>query len=103
MKAEADLFGSSILFHFFDVFKCSVCFSQFKPGDVDVVDENDSIVVFVDHDNIYVKSSKAGTLDIYDILSRLIVKNAQYDEGVTLVATLPKGIYIVNGKKVIVR
>ncbi|MEE1083705.1 MAG: choice-of-anchor Q domain-containing protein [Paludibacteraceae bacterium] len=70
---------------------------------VDVVDENDSIVVFVDHDNIYVKSSKAGTLDIYDVLSRLIVKNAQYDEGVTLVATLPKGIYIVNGKKIIVR
>ena len=70
---------------------------------VDVVDLNDSIVVYVDHDNVYVKSTKAGMVDIYDILSRLIVKNAQYDEGVTKVATLPKGIYIVNGKKIIVR
>ena len=63
----------------------------------------DSLVVYVDHNNVYVKSTKSGMVDIYDILSRLIVKNAQYDEGVTLVATLPKGIYIVNGKKIIVR
>ncbi len=70
---------------------------------VDVWNDNDSIVVYTDHNHIYVKSTKAGTLDIYDILSRLIVKNAKYDEGITQVATLPKGIYIVNGHKVIVR
>ena len=70
---------------------------------VDVWNNNDSIVVYADHNHIYVKSSKAGSLDIYDILSRLIVKNARYDEGVTQIAVLPKGIYIVNGNKVIVK
>ena len=70
---------------------------------VDVWNNNDSIVVFADNNHIYVKSAKSGTLDIYDILSRLIVKNAKYDEGVTQVAVLPKGIYIVNGQKVIVK
>ena len=70
---------------------------------VDVWNNNDSIVVFADNNHIYVKSAKSGTLDFYDILSRLIVKNAKYDEGVTQVAVLPKGIYIVNGQKVIVK
>ena len=74
-------------------------FSPIENVEVDI----DDLVVYADHNNIYVKSSKAGALDIYDILSRLIVKNAQYDEGVTQVATLPKGIYIVNGNKIIVR
>ena len=74
-------------------------FSPIENVEVDI----DDLVVYADHNNIYVKSSKAGMLDIYDILSRLIVKNAQYDEGVTQVATLPKGIYIVNGNKIIVR
>ena len=73
---------------------------EFSP----VVDINDdSIIVYAYQNSIYVKSTKAGTLDIYDILSRLIVKNARYDEGVTQIAVLPKGIYIVNGNKVIVK
>ena len=65
--------------------------------------DNDSIVVYTFQNSIYVKSSKAGSLDIYDILSRLIVKNAKYDTGISQVAILPKGIYIVNGEKIIVR
>ncbi len=73
---------------------------EFSP----VVDINDdSIIVYAYQNSIYVKSTKAGTLDIYDILSRLIVKNARYDEGITQIAVLPKGIYIVNGNKVIVK
>jgi hypothetical protein len=73
---------------------------EFSP----VVDINDdSIIVYAYQNCIYVKSSKAGSLDIHDILSRLIVKNARYDEGVTQIAVLPKGIYIVNGNKVIVK
>ena len=73
---------------------------EFSP----VVDINDdSIIVYAYQNSIYVKSTKAGSLDIYDILSRLIVKNARYDEGVTQIAVLPKGIYIVNGNKVIVK
>ena len=65
--------------------------------------ETDKIVIYTYGNNIYVKADKAGVLDIYDLLSRLVVKNARYGVGVTLVATLPKGVYIVDGKKVIVQ
>ena len=65
--------------------------------------DNDSIVVYTFQNSVYVKSSNAGELDIYDILSRLIVKNAKYDEGVSKVAVLPRGIYIINGEKIIVK
>ena len=65
--------------------------------------ETDKIVIYTYGNNIYVKSEMAGVLDIYDLLSRLVVKNARYGEGVTMVATLPKGVYIVNGTKVIVK
>ena len=82
----------------------SASWNQFVDEFTPIVDvENDNIVVYAYQNCIYVKSTKAGTLDIYDILSRLIVKNARYDEGVTQIAVLPKGIYIVNGNKVIVK
>lgn len=64
--------------------------------------KNDDIVIFVSENCIYVKSSSEGYVDIYDILSRLVVQNAHYREGVTNVAVLPKGTYIIKGKKVIV-
>ena len=62
----------------------------------------DTMTVYAYRNHIYVKSTKAGQLDIYDVLSKLVVKNARYGEGITCVATLPKGVYIVKGKKVIV-
>jgi hypothetical protein len=65
--------------------------------------EDGKVFVYAYQNCIYVKSARAGTLDIYDILSKLVVKNAHYDVGVTPVAVLPKGAYIVNGKKVIVK
>ena len=65
--------------------------------------EDGKVFVYAYQNCIYVKSAQAGTLDIYDILSKLVVKNAHYDVGVTPVAVLPKGAYIVNGKKVIVK
>lgn len=65
--------------------------------------ENDEIVVYTSQNRIYVKSSKSGILDIYDVLSRLIVKNAQYGEGITQIAMLPNGIYIINGEKLFVK
>ncbi|GEM_PF-1745402 len=76
-----------------------------NPGELTPVADiaDDKVLVYAYRDGIYVKSAKAGALDIYDILSRLVVKNARYGEGVTMVATLPKGIYIINGKKVIVK
>lgn len=64
--------------------------------------EKDTMIVYAYDNCIYVKSTKAGALDVYDMLSRLVVENARYGEGVTCVATLPKGVYIVKGKKVIV-
>ncbi len=70
-------------------------------GFVDVM--NDEFIVYASQGCVYVKSTKSGTVDVYDVLSRLIVKGAPYSEGVTMVATLPKGIYIVEGKKIIVR
>ena len=75
-----------------------------NPGELTPVADiaDDKVLVYAYRDGIYVKSAKPGALDIYDILSRLVVKNARYGEGVTMVATLPKGIYIINGKKVIV-
>ena len=75
-----------------------------NPGELTPVADitDDKVLVYAYRDGIYVKSAKAGALDIYDVLSRLVVKNARYGEGVTMVATLPKGIYIINGKKVIV-
>ena len=65
--------------------------------------EDGKAVVYAYQNGIYVKSAKAGTLDIYDMLSKLVVKNARYEEGITCVATLPTGVYIINGKKVIVK
>ncbi|MCQ2191143.1 MAG: hypothetical protein MJY63_05900, partial [Paludibacteraceae bacterium] len=64
---------------------------------------NDEFAVYASKGCVYVKSTKSGTVDVYDVLSRLIVKSAPYSEGVTMVATLPKGIYIIEGKKIIVR
>ena len=64
--------------------------------------ENGHVIVYAYQNHVYVKSAKPGELDIFDVLSRLVVKNARYGEGVTCVATLPTGVYIINGKKVIV-
>ena len=77
-----------------------------EPGEepTPIVDvEDGKAVVYAYQNYIYVKSAKAGTLDIYDMLSKLVVKNARYEEGITCVATLPTGVYIINGKKVIVK
>lgn len=63
----------------------------------------DEIIIYTDHNNIYVKSSKEGELNIYDVLSRLVKKNVQYHKGVTNVGELPNGIYIINGNRIIVK
>lgn len=64
---------------------------------------SDSFIVYVYQNQIYVKSTKPGTLDIYDLNSRLVEKNVRYEEGITPVAILPNGIYVVKGKKLIVK
>ena len=73
-------------------------------GELTTVEDavDDEIIVYAYDNCVYVKASKPGALDIYDLLSRLVVKNARYDEGVTQVATLPKGVYVVKGKKMVV-
>lgn len=63
---------------------------------------SDSFVIYAYQNQIYVKSAKSGTLDVYDLHSRIIVKNVRYEEGITPVAILPKGIYVIMGKKVMV-
>lgn len=63
---------------------------------------SDSFVIYAYQNQIYVKSTKPGTLDIYDLHSRIIVKNVRYEEGITPVAILPKDIYVIMGKKVMV-
>lgn len=86
----------------------SAAWTQFieEPEDdfTPVVDvEDDRVIVYSKQNHIYVEASKPGSVDIYDIVSRLVVKDAKYGEGVSCVATLPCGVYIVNGYKLIVK
>ncbi len=64
---------------------------------------NDEIVIYSRQNGLYVIAQQSGSLDIYDIVSRLIVKDAKYGLGISHVATLPSGVYIVNGKKLIIK
>ena len=71
--------------------------------EIENLQSDEKIYVYSIKGDIYVKSESEGEFDIYDITSRLVVKNTQYGKGVTKIATLPMGVYIIKGQKVIVR
>ena len=65
-------------------------------------DGPDVFVVYEKNGNICIYSSKPGEADIYDANARKVVRNrVKYVKGETIVSGLPKGVYLVNGAKVI--
>ncbi|MCB9018535.1 MAG: hypothetical protein H6544_08090 [Prevotellaceae bacterium] len=65
-------------------------------------DGPDVFVVYEKNGNLCIYSSKPGEADIYDANARKVVRNrVKYVKGETIVSGLPKGVYLVNGAKVI--
>ncbi|HOI28103.1 MAG TPA: hypothetical protein PKZ15_11755, partial [Paludibacteraceae bacterium] len=63
---------------------------------------NADFLVYSANQTLYIKSSKAGSAILYNELGQAILF-VKYDEGLTAVDGLSKGIYFIKGEKVVIR
>jgi len=66
------------------------------------VKANADFLVSSANQTLYIKSSKAGSAILYNELGQAILF-VKYDEGLTSVDGLSKGIYFIKGEKVVIR
>ncbi|HOI28077.1 MAG TPA: GLUG motif-containing protein [Paludibacteraceae bacterium] len=67
-----------------------------------IPNEEDGLTLYLIGDELYLHAPKKGTVTLIDINGKLVCRK-HYEKGENHIGTLPKGCYILNGKKIVIQ